>query len=169
MSPEPRPSSSASERATSSAGARTVRIADRPRNQLPRRAAPEFGLPPLLAWCLPLVFLVAIVFGARIVLANPPGLFGWAFGGLAGAGMLWIVVSTFFPAKADRTCPACGKTALRRLDPRTTTGLLCGRCGWRDETSSSFLLAEAEGPLEDIVAAQRAPGSVPEQRDRGSA
>lgn len=136
---------------------RVVQIADRPRGAQPeaRRAPAPGAVPSLLMWCLPLFLLAAILLGMLVVRLAPQALFGWSFGLLVAAGLGWVIVSTFFPAKADRACPECGQKGLRRLDPRSTTGLLCGRCGWRDESASCFLLAESEGPLETIVLAQR--------------
>ena len=49
---------------------------------------------------------------------------------------------------------------LERLDPKTTHGVRCRSCGFEDEAQSSWLLAEEEGPLEDIVLESR-------RRDRG--
>ena len=75
---------------------------------------------------------------------------------LVGAGLLWVGVSVFWPAKADRKCPRCEEEALERLDPDTTQGLKCASCGFVDEQATGWFLAEDEGPLEDLVLRQRA-------------
>ena len=121
--------------------------------EAPRPAAPAGARG---GWLLPLVFLGAIAAGVAVVLRAPAWLFAAAFGALIAAGLAWVVISAWFPAAADRRCPACGALSIERLDLRTTTGLACGRCGWRDESASSFLLAEEEGALEPLVLAERA-------------
>jgi hypothetical protein len=86
---------------------------------------------------------------------GPDKLFLWAVGAMIAVTLLWMFVSVFFPASVDRTCPTCAEQGLRRLDPATTRGLECSLCGWRDASESSFLMAEAEGPLEDTVLRER--------------
>ncbi len=106
-------------------------------------------------WILtPLLFL-STTLGVWIVLADPAGLFGWIVGGLGALALVWIVVSSLFPASADRNCPACGRDTLVRLSDANTQGKVCKACQWRDETQSSFFLAEEEGPLEPQILAQR--------------
>lgn len=107
----------------------------------------SFVLPAALlaGACLPLVFIVR----------RPVGLFGWVLGIGFTAVLLWIVVSTLWPGRADRTCPECGGQGLRRLDPTTTRGLECSECGWSDPDESSWMIAEEEGPLEEVVMRQR--------------
>ena len=83
------------------------------------------------------------------------GIFGVLFGVLLGVGLGWILISVLMPAKADRTCPSCGRKGLEKLDPKSTCGLVCRFCEWSDATASSFLLTEEEGPFEDIVLDQR--------------
>lgn len=107
------------------------------------------------AWLLPVVALAAIVAGALLVMRGPDLAFATAFGALVGAGLLWVLVSSLFPNKPDRGCPACGATALVRLSRASTRGLRCRRCDWTDESASSFFLAEEEGPIEAIVLAER--------------
>ena len=79
---------------------------------------------------------------------------------LLGATLLigfgWILVSSLHPARADRSCPECGEEALERLDPETTRGVTCARCGHTDRDASSWLLAEEETTLEEIVLRERA-------------
>ena len=108
-----------------------------------------------LAVLLPLVALGAVVVALSIVRRPPAGLFGWSIAILFGVSMLWILVSVLWPAHAERRCQKCGRSALVRLDPNTTHGVRCEACGFEDESQSSWLLAEEEGPLEDVVLASR--------------
>jgi hypothetical protein len=107
-----------------------------------------------LAWCAPLAFLGAVALGVWITRAEPP-LFGLLLALLALVPVGWVLVSSLWPARAERGCPACRKDALVRADPRATHGLVCRACGWRDESASAWLLAEEEGPLEELVLAER--------------
>jgi len=109
-------------------------------------------------WLVAPLMLAAVAAGLLFVLRGPDEVFGVAFAAVLALGIGWIVVSALLPGKAERTCPACGGAGLERLDPQTTQGLRCGLCGWQDESASSFLLAEEEGPLEDIVLRQRHQG-----------
>lgn len=107
-------------------------------------------------WLVPPVALAAVALGVWLGLRRPPLLFALLAGAFLLVPVLWVLVSALWPGKADRRCPACGKDALRRLDPQATTGLLCTACGLRDESASAWLLAEEEGPpLEELVLAQR--------------
>jgi ribosomal protein L37AE/L43A len=119
----------------------------------------------IVAWFAPPVFLGAVLVVFRLVQGRPVGVFGGIVAVLAAVPIAWVVISTLWPARADRTCPGCGRDTLRRLDRRSTVGLACRSCGWRDETQSSWLLAEEEGPLEEIVLRQRGRG-VPAGADR---
>jgi len=106
-------------------------------------------------WLVPPLALGAVGLGVWLGLRQPPLLFKLLAGACLVVPVGWVLVSALWPGKADRRCPACGKDALRRLDPRATTGLLCSACGHRDESASAWLLAEEEGPLEELVLAQR--------------
>src|SRR5262245_11890907 len=108
-----------------------------------------------LLWLGPALCLGAVVLGAGIVLAGPLSLFGLVLAGLALVPVGWVLVSALFPARAERRCPACGGESLARLDAHATHGLVCRACGWRDESASAWLMAEEEGPLEEIVLAER--------------
>lgn len=114
------------------------------------------GRPPgWLAWLAPPAMLAGVLVGVAWVKAGPTGLWGYVLAALFAVAMGWIVVSVLWPARADRTCPRCGSEELERVDPRTTVGIRCAACGFVDESKSSWLLAEEEGPLEGIVLEQR--------------
>lgn len=134
---------------------RPIELPDEPRLPGERRAARSAEPPRAVTWLLGPLILAAIAAGTLLVFRGPDEIFGAAFGVVLGFGFLWILVSVLFPSRADRTCPACGKTALRRMDPESTSGLACSDCDWFDESASSFYLAEEEGPMEDIVLRQR--------------
>jgi hypothetical protein len=106
-------------------------------------------------WFAPPVLLLAVLLGAGTARRGPFSLFGLVLLALALAPALWVLVSALWPARAERRCPACGRDGLARASPRSTVGLVCRACGWRDEESSSWLLAEEEGPLEEVVLEQR--------------
>jgi len=110
----------------------------------------------VLTWCAPAFLLLAVLAGVAIVVAGPHFLFAGVLAALAAVPVVWVAVSALWPARAERRCPACGKDALARLDARATHGLVCRACGFRDESASAWLLAEEEGPLEEIVLAERA-------------
>lgn len=58
----------------------------------------------------------------------------WALlGAIVLSAAAWVFVSTFYPSSPDRTCPRCreaGLVKLRRGEP----GVVCERCGFRDES-----------------------------------
>jgi hypothetical protein len=108
------------------------------------------------AWFVAPMFLAATATGVIFVIRGPDRFFGLGLGALFALALAWILISVLFPAKPDRTCPSCGRERLRRIDERTTRGVVCGACGHADPDQSSFLMAEEEGPLETIVLAERA-------------
>lgn len=105
---------------------------------------------------MPPSLLAATACAVAFVLRGPDQVFGIAAAVLFGLAILWILISVFSPARAERICSSCGAEALRRLDPQTTRGIICAACGFVDEQHSAFLLAEEEGPLEPIVLRERA-------------
>ena len=109
----------------------------------------------LVTWFAPLACLAAVLGGVAIVLTRPLALVWVLVGALVVVPAGWVLVSALFPGKAERRCPACAADTLVRLDARSTHGLGCRACGWRDESASAWLLAEEEGPLEELVLAQR--------------
>jgi len=113
-----------------------------------------------VGWLAPLALLVAVLCGAGVAFAGPIVLFWVVVVALVVLPVAWLVISALFPARAERRCPACGRNELTRLDRKTTVGLVCRACGWRDGTASSWLIAEEEGrPLEKIVLTQRGRGA----------
>jgi len=112
----------------------------------------------LALWTAPLWMLAAVVAGLLVALDPPSGLPELVLG-LGGIVMVaWIAISVLWPARADRSCPACRQDALVRLDPDDAVGVRCTACGFRDETQSAWILAEEEGPLEGIVLEERKRG-----------
>lgn len=99
----------------------------------------------IVGWLVAPLILASIACAFALVLNGPDSLFGIVFGVVIALGLGWILVCSLFPAKADRKCPQCGKQGLVRLDLRTTRGIRCTRCSFRDDSASSFLLAEDEG------------------------
>ena len=116
-----------------------------------KSAGPRLGL---LGWLVPPLLLASTGFAVWIVKTGPAGMFGWVVGGLVVLALGWILVSALFPGKADRTCPACGRDTVVRID-ESTRGLVCKACHYRDDNASSFFLAEEEGALEPELLARR--------------
>jgi len=123
-----------------------------------RRSARRISFAPRTAWLLAPLFLLSVAAGLLFVFRGPDRVFSLAFGLVLGMGFLWILISVFFPARAERTCPQCGERTLERIDARSTLGLRCRACAWRDESASAFVHAEEEGALEDIVLRERRRG-----------
>lgn len=123
------------------------------RSASPRRAPSARGR-GVAGWLVPPLLLGATAFGVWVVLAGPSGMFGWVVGALVVLALGWVLVSSLFPGSADRTCPACGRDTLVRLDD-STRGVVCKACHHRDETASAFFLAEEEGALEPELLARR--------------
>jgi predicted RNA-binding Zn-ribbon protein involved in translation (DUF1610 family) len=118
------------------------------------------GRPPrcraFVAGLLPLAFLGALA-AAIAFLRAPPG---WVAGLVLGAVLAscggWVLVSVLWPARAERTCPACGALALERRERTSTVGRRCRACGFAEDEESAWLLAEDEGvPLEPLVLEER--------------
>jgi ribosomal protein L37AE/L43A len=107
------------------------------------------------SWLLPPLLVAAVACSVLLVRGDLSGHFGLTFGLLVALGLGWVLVSVFFPARADRRCQSCGSESLERLDPQSTQGLRCSSCGWCDAEASAWLIAEEEGPLEHTVLRQR--------------
>lgn len=99
--------------------------------------------------------LLAVAAGVLFVRQGPAQAFVVTISILVGTVLLWVLVSVFSAAKADKTCPRCGSEGLQQLDPDTTRGVTCAACGFADETASSFYLAEETGSLEHTVLLER--------------
>lgn len=127
-------------------------------------AGPRRRLERALAWLVAPACLTAVGAAAWVVLGaderSSARLLALGLC-LAGAGVLgWVLVSVFYPARADRTCPRCGEQGLERLERESTRGVACRLCGHVDASASSFLIAESEGALEPVV--------LRERRERGA-
>lgn len=96
--------------------------------------------------------MAATAVGLGLVLKSPDGLAVWVLGGAGGLALVWILCTTLWPSRADRTCPECGAEGLRRMDPATTRGLMCTACGHTDAEASGWFLAEEEGALDEVIA-----------------
>lgn len=107
------------------------------------------------AWLIPPIVLSAIVATFALLRRGPDQMFGVAIGVLFGLAFLWVGISVLWPSRANRSCPHCKQDTLQRLDPRTTRGLVCSSCSWRDTNASSWYLAEEEGPLEEMILRDR--------------
>lgn len=106
-------------------------------------------------WLTGPLLLCASACAVALILRGPERLFGVVLTCLVALGVTWVLVCVFFPAQANRTCPQCGREALRRLDPHSTRGVVCGTCGRLDPHQSSFLMAEEEGPIEPLAMRER--------------
>jgi hypothetical protein len=106
-------------------------------------------------WLVGPMLLCATVGAVSLVFRGPIGLFAIALACFGVLGVAWLLVCVFSSARADRTCPSCGRADLERLDPLSTRGVVCRTCGRFDREQSSFLMAEEEGPIEPIVMRER--------------
>ncbi len=102
-------------------------------------------------WFLGPLLLCAIAGAVSLVFHGPDALFGIALACFIALGVAWLLVCVFSSARADRTCPGCGREELRRLDPYSTRGVVCRACGRIDREQSSFLMAEEEGLIDPTV------------------
>lgn len=126
--------------------------------------------PPLLArwiwWILPILVIGAIALAIGLLRIGGPNLPFILLGAVLSLALVWIVVSTLNPARANRTCEECGEEALERLDPGTTRGVVCSSCGHTDRDASSWYFAEEEETaLEKIVLAERGRSSESEPEE----
>ena len=112
-------------------------------------------VPTWAPWLVGPVLLTAAGVGFVILRSRPMVLFSVAALVAGGVVVLWVLISSLWPARADRNCPGCGGETLERIDPRTTVGVRCRACGFWDDSLSSWFLAEEEGPLEQFVLDQR--------------
>ena len=124
----------------------------------PERVAAPRPREPRAAWIIAPLMMGATAAGVLFVLRGPDAVFAVVFEIVLALGVLWILISALFPARADRTCPSCGGQGLERLDRESTAGLVCRLCSWRDASASCFLLVEDEGPFEDVVLRERGQG-----------
>jgi hypothetical protein len=110
----------------------------------------------IAAWLVAPTLLAATATGILFVMRGPDRFFAYAVATLFALAVAWVLISVFFPAAPERTCPSCGRGTLRRLDARTLRGVACSACGFVDPEQSSFLMAEEEGSIESLVLSERA-------------
>jgi hypothetical protein len=139
---------------------RTIELPDVPRAAGSRAPAPararRFAVTSRTSWLIPPAFLFATLLGVSIVLSGPLELYGFALTALFVVGVLWTLISVFFPGRAELSCPRCSAPALERLSLDSVTGIRCSACGFEDPDASSWMIAEQEGvPLEGIVMKNR--------------
>lgn len=128
--------------------------------ELPARALRATPSARLAGWLVGPCTLLGTTAAVLLVTRGVDRAFGITAASFAALALAWVLVSTFWPAAPDRTCPECGRPGLARLDARTTRGVLCAECGASDPDRSSFLMAEEEeGPLEPMIAYEKAHGS----------
>src|SRR6202008_2848728 len=80
-------------------------------------------------WFIGPTMLLATICAILLVVRGPDRAFGVAVALLIAVALAWMLVSVFWPATPDRTCAACGREGLKRLDPASTHGVLCTECG----------------------------------------
>jgi len=108
------------------------------------------------SWFVTPLMLMAVVLGLALVFLNPAGLALLVIGGVVLAFVLWIVISLFFPGRADPRCPKCGELGLEASELDDVQGIRCSACGFEDAEASSWMFAEGrDGPLENIVMKSR--------------
>ena len=80
------------------------------------------------------VLWILIALGLVYALVAFSGWIPYIVGGiLAGAWMLWILISAMSPSKPDRRCPRCGEEGLVKIT-RGAPGVRCEVCGFEDAT-----------------------------------
>lgn len=138
---------------------RTLELPDAPvarGRRTPQGMPRSFAVTSRTSWLIAPAFLAAALVGVGIVFRAPEGLLEFGLGGLFVIGLLWALISIFFPGRPDVTCSECGAESLERLSPDAVVGLRCGECGHVDESASGWMFAEQEGiPLEGIVLENR--------------
>jgi hypothetical protein len=110
----------------------------------------------IAAWLVAPTLLAATATGILFVMRGPDRFFAYAVSTLFALAVAWVLISVFFPAAPERTCPRCGGGTLQRLDASTLRGVACSACGFADPEQSSFLMAEEEGSIEFLVLSERA-------------
>jgi hypothetical protein len=108
-----------------------------------------------LLWLGPVLLLGAVVLGAGIVLAGPLACSGSCSAGWRSCPPDGSSSRRCGPRAPSGAVPPAARTRSRGSTRAPTHGLVCRACGWRDASASAWLLAEEEGPLEEIVLAER--------------
>ncbi len=125
-----------------------------PAAESPRDSAPS-ERPKSSGYWMPPLFLGSVLFGIVLLTRRPDGLWAYVVGAIFVVVFGWFLVSTLWPGRAERKCPACEQEGLTRLSEESHRGLRCTLCGFEDENASSFFIAEEEGTLEETVMLER--------------
>jgi len=125
------------------------------------------GSPPAwlghASWFVGPLLLGAVLLGVYLLRQGSEALFTGILAVVAGVPILWLLVSVFAPAKADRTCPDCGASSVAPASEDRATGLRCRRCGWSDASASAWKHAEeGDRPLEPLVLRERSGSTTPD-------
>jgi len=133
------------------------------------------GAPPRwigrASWLVAPLFLGAVLGALVLLRLGPESLLRGFLVAVCALPLVWVFVSIFYPASADRRCPSCHEESLVRTRLDDLQGLHCTRCGFADEHASSWKFAEeGEEALEPFVLRDRgrsAPGPHVGSQERG--
>ena len=125
-----------------------------PAPESPQESAPT-ARPANTGYWMPPLFLGSVLLGIVLLTRRPDGLWAYVVGAIFVVVFGWFLVSTLWPSRAERNCPACEREGLTRLSEESHRGLRCTLCGFEDENASSFFIAEEEGTLEETVMLER--------------
>lgn len=79
------------------------------------------------------LFWLLLLAGGALVAVYLREWIPYLVGGLVASGLaLWVLVSTLWPSRPDRTCPRCSREGLVKLE-RGKPGVRCELCDYRDE------------------------------------
>jgi hypothetical protein len=78
-----------------------------------------------------ILWLVLIAAAAILAVRLPSWAAGVAGAALLAVGLAWVLVSTLWPSKPNRTSPRCGKAGLVKIR-RGEPGARCELCGFED-------------------------------------
>ncbi len=116
----------------------------------PLRAARARRRAQLAGWLTAPIGLAAVVSGVALIRNGPPEIPLIAIAACGGLILVWLLVSIFFPAHLDRSCPRCDEESLGPLDPVSFQGVRCTSCGYEDPERSGYLMAAADGQVKAV-------------------